>query len=384
MPPALKCLVCNADLPVAGHQAGQSVQCPHCGSFATLPTVFGTAGARSTKGQAPSSKRDPPKKAAPQPAGPPAETTEETAPVQAGREETSEPVTQESGSATVPSPEEFALAQRRAWLNPVGVGAFFCGGLAFLFASLSYLHYLSLPLSCLGLLLAAVGALTTFGPRKLLLLFPALGAALCLVTLLVVGFWPGLLRAYYPSPPTKAKIDKDKVVVVPKRSGDTPPGTPPPAEREATQPVDASKEAVRQGDARLRIASAVVDHVRFDRHPALAKYTEEKYLIIRFRVNNTGLKQLVEYDPSLAARGAVLTDDTNTTSRPIVFDREVRVTGQKQTKFILPPSKYVDDLLVFRAPPRETQSLRLTLTSSMFGGKGQLQLIIPSEMIAFR
>ncbi len=53
-------------------------------------------------------------------------------------------------------------------------------------------------------------------------------------------------------------------------------------------------------------------------------------------------------------------------------------------KATIPPSKWVDDVLVFEGVPDRVEFLRLELPGEAVGAKGSFRLQIPAGMIATR
>lgn len=162
--------------------------------------------------------------------------------------------------------------------------------------------------------------------------------------------------------------------------------------------VDAGTNAIQQGDVRVRLTSIAIGPVDFQDasrppkgsspNPA-QKRPREKYLVIRLRISNAGAGQLIEYagwsHPSAKPEGAVLRlRDAGGKMYPLkVFPAGREVVGQVATASI-PPSKWVDDVLVFEAPTGRVEYLRLELPGESVGSKGSFRLQMPGRMIVSR
>jgi hypothetical protein len=162
--------------------------------------------------------------------------------------------------------------------------------------------------------------------------------------------------------------------------------------------VDAGTNAVQHGDVRVRLISITVGPVDFQEasgpqkgsspRPA-QKRPREKYLVIKLRISNAGAGQLIQYagwsHPSAQPEHAVLSLwDARGKSYPLRLFPSDRVVAGQVTNASIPPTKWVDDVLVFDAPPGRVEFLRLELPAESVGSKGSFRLQIPGRMIATR
>jgi hypothetical protein len=146
--------------------------------------------------------------------------------------------------------------------------------------------------------------------------------------------------------------------------------------------VDASRDAVQQGDLRVRAVRAVVGPLTF--RNAQPAPSADPFLQIVLRVYNAGTTGRLEYrswghplDP--AEQAVVLADDRGRTYRPCHFRTGGEVAGQLRAASIAPLGK-VEDLLVFDPPAADVGFLRLELPASAGGGTGTLRLQIPRAL----
>jgi len=152
--------------------------------------------------------------------------------------------------------------------------------------------------------------------------------------------------------------------------------------------VDAGREAVQFGDVRVRLVSATIGPAEL-KLPKGKKPPKEKYLIIKVRVSNAGAERVVQFRSwyEAAVRGeqaaAVLQDNQGKTYPMKVFPPDVEVVG-RVTQATLPPSKKVEDLLIFDGRPTQVEFLRLELPASAFGSSGAVRMQIPGSVIQRR
>ncbi len=344
MPFIAECLFCHRKLRVPDHAAGWSFPCPRCGNSFTL-----VGSPESTTTAHP---------------GPDAATAVSAAPL---------PVTAPPVMATAlpPLPRVPARPRRVSYL---GLASFLLASLGLLCASLPPVEALSLPLAGLGLLLGGLGILLASGPA---LVLPGAGVVVSVGVLVVAGFWPELLD------PTRAPAvaRPGPVLQMPVGKGN---GLAQPAEEEEW--VDASRDAVQQGDVRVRVLSAAVQGVDFK---ALGPARRERCLVLALRVYNVGGERRVAY-ASWAEVGAGreadaprLRDDLGRTYRRRPLGAGVTLAGHV-AQATLPPGRHVDDLLVFETVPAGRDDLRLELPASACGATGTWRLRLPRSMVVER
>jgi HEAT repeat protein len=157
---------------------------------------------------------------------------------------------------------------------------------------------------------------------------------------------------------------------------------PPPPE---TEWVDASKQAIRLGDVRVRVTEVTIDHVR-GKDGGGEFVSSEKHLAVRVRLENLGDRRAITYDgwgtAGTAASDQVprLHDDLGAACKRVTFGAGALATGQVESASVAPGAS-VQDLLLFEPPADATRPLRLELPARNFGGTGQVRFAIPREMV---
>lgn len=348
---------------VPRHYAGRSMECPRCRSYFTLSPLLGRP------------RPKPVEAAATVPVAATAAAIDEPSP--GAVEAHSETGTAEAAADTADAPPVPAAPRKRP-ANFPAVLSFLCGSLALFALSAPFAVRAVVPLASVGVAVGLLGGAwavwTAAGAR-----LAALGLGVSLPTL-VAGL---LLPAPVAAPAREAPAPGDSpplVVHLGQRTGRAL------VPREGDW-ADASKDAAQQGDLRVRVQSADVKRVELGqaKGPPL---TKEKYLVIRLRLSNAGTNRIIDYtgwgvtgpEPDAAAR---LTDSQGKAYRPRLFPDSLKVSGQvRQAAFA--PGKWVDDLLVFEAPPADTKFVRLELPCAALGGKGMINLEIPRRMIKLR
>ena len=151
--------------------------------------------------------------------------------------------------------------------------------------------------------------------------------------------------------------------------------------------VDASAEAIQQDGLRVRIAAVQVKAVELKDGQG-RRQPGEICLLIKLRVSNAAVDRLVDYrswgEPQAKDQKTMprLTDDSGKEYRLKEFASGWTVVGHVP-KASLPTMKWVDDVLVFPAPPRRVAYLRLELPGAAIGLGSKFQLEIPRRMISF-
>jgi hypothetical protein len=257
-------------------------------------------------------------------------------------------------------------------INRLGLAALLCGSMALLAASIPYLQVLSLALSVAGLVLGSLGIARPRG-----IVFPVAGLAVSLPAfcLAVLGtFWDG---------GEEASENRQKLIPLRNQLGAG--GGPSQAELgQETMWVDASKDAVQQGDVRVRLVSAGVEPVELKESSGKKRFGE-KCLVIKLRISNAGAGQLIPYsswDQSRSADPALVPvlHDAGGKNYPLrVFEPGQEAVGHVST-WSIAPGKFVDDILVFEAVAR-VEFLRLELPCQAFQEDDTIRLQIPGRMI---
>jgi hypothetical protein len=159
--------------------------------------------------------------------------------------------------------------------------------------------------------------------------------------------------------------------------------TPPPAIDDLW--ADASKDAVVQGDIRVRVTSVLMGKVPLKGVEGAGE-SKDVLLQITVTAENLSKNKLIH----LKAWGSTeftltgfpgLTDNFDNSYRACSFSLFDRPVGQIAGEADVRPGEQVSDLLVFDRPLDTMQYLRLSLPAANFGGTGKLRLQIPANMI---
>jgi hypothetical protein len=271
-----------------------------------------------------------------------------------------------------------AAAEAPRPVDRVGLAAFVVAGLALPAASFSILCYPAIALALVGGVLGVVGLRRGWEKRDRLY-FPGIGLGACLIALLM-GLWSVPWRSARKA---DATTDDDAQQVVRIRGGS-------PTERNVTTApaawVDAWREAAQQGGVRVKVVGAAVGAVPLQDGQGRRLWSRERCLVVRLRLGNVGADRPVQYtswsSPAKSPDGPALVDHVGRSYASRTFGPGLSVIGQVQRAGLV-VGKWTDDVLVFAAPGPDVSFLRLTLPASAFGGKGQLRLQIPRQMIVF-
>jgi hypothetical protein len=294
-----------------------------------------------------------------------------------------------------PSPEEEGDEQeappKRGPVNHYALASLLIGSLALIWVSIPILKILPLILGALGLFTGILGLAAYSHLRKgKIWSITGLSASLLASSLCAIG----LIRAgsYKPTENRLTQIPLHNPIPLADSRG-----TP----EVDSEWVDASKNAVQQGDVRVRLVSITVCPVDFVEAPGAAKSPKgtspttgqkkprEKYVVINLRISNAGAGQLIQYTswshPSATTNlHPVELQDASGKKYPLkVFPAGKDVVGQVANASI-PPTKWADDVLVFERVPDRVEFLRLELPGESVGSKSSFHLQIPGRMIAFR
>jgi hypothetical protein len=381
MPFIAECLFCGHQLRAPDEAAGLSATCPRCGNAFTL---------------APMARRPSiaplglPLKAQQPPEAPLAVMNALPTPkilAVTGHASGDKGPTDTSLDAALTAQQQLPLLQispaatspeSAGWLHPFGAGSFFLGTFALLWPQLGLLLFLSIPLSIGGLFLGLLGMVIYLEAPRIRLLLPGAGAALNLVVLVVMIFCPDLLvdpRRFGSAEGGNA--GPGGVVVGEKHSV---------AKREVAPEgwVDISRDYVQCGDVQLRMPEdrrAGVQYVDL-KNAQGQTLARGKYLLIPVRLSNVNGARKITYE-SWNAPGQTggLRDQKDRVYPVPSLPAGAQVPGQVQSAALL-PGKFVNDVLIFEAPARQVEYLRLELPAAAIGGTGQLRLLIPSSMIS--
>jgi len=401
MPFIAACQYCSTKVKVPDHAAGGSMECPRCHNSFTVVAEMKWPAAATT------GPRQRKKAAAPKKEVRPRAPEVETRPVPDERAvETSTHVsirtsldTEALGTSASPDvdtpPTQPSIAEKainlrlspspkRRRLSLPGVLGLFCGGIALVMASFPALRMVTLSLSGLGLLFGMIGLVLSLDGKPRSQLIPLVGSFVSFLVLFLVAFWPALFdpttrAAQEPPPPAD-----DKPLIIP-LTGPGTIGKRQPSGGEATDWVDASRGAIQQADVRVHVTAVVIEGVAI-KAQGKQRTTKEKYLVIRVRLSNSGAARLVNYG------GWLVLEPNKEPIRPILTDHEGKVYQRKDfgsgvevveqaAAVALRPGRWVEDVLIFEAPPAKVEFLHLELPAGACGLSGKFQLAIPRSMI---
>jgi hypothetical protein len=249
--------------------------------------------------------------------------------------------------------------------------AFLCFSVSLLFTSFYPLEPFIKPIAALGLLASLLGGMVPALWQRKSAVLPLLLSVLCLLVLLFVGSWP----TSSSSPPSMLKIALGQKGMAAYQSiGEE-------------DWVDAATEAVKRGDLRVEIVSALVGPVDLKAKSSAIR-SSERYLAIRLRVSYEGIVfQQTPYASwadrvdSPSKHSPNLTDDQGHRYEQKTFDPGFKVAGRADLD-ALNPGHQVKEVLVYPIPSSNVTSLRLILPASAFGQAGAFRFQIPRSMIA--
>jgi hypothetical protein len=381
-----ECTFCHLMLQaVPDNRRGSSVECPRCHNSFTLapmvrPLAAATRGPRIIPKKAPPAT---PPAAVEAPVSPPpsfegrkppqpahaSERIEKAGPV------TARPPMEEVPQTPTPKIVQYPVSPRRISDYP-GLASFALGSFAFLAAAIFHVGLLTFALGLAGLLFGVFGLLVRSGKQGRPVL-TAVGLAVSLPAVLLAALWPGWLGLNPLWDPPAPPEHKGPVVLSLSGRGDFRD-----AEEGEALWVDASKDALHQGDVRLRVVSALVGAAQFE--PIQGKEPPAvRCLMIHLRITNAGIARKLPYTGWGSEARPVLHDDRGKSYGVKTFAAGWVVKGRAMSSSI-PPGKSLNDVIVFEAPPATISYLRLELPASAVGAEGQLQMEIPKRAIVFR
>jgi hypothetical protein len=278
----------------------------------------------------------------------------------------------------LPEEEQVPAPPKPRLPTVLGQIAFCLGSLAVVSAAIPRLGILTIVLAGLGLLIG-VGGVVAAAAAERGFIFPIVGLCLCVPVVGVMLIWPSLLGLAPLWRKDNRSVYTGQSVVSLGGKG----GSKPLADGESPW-VDASRDAIRMGDVRIRVRSATVKMADFVEWKD-GKVPKEFYLVIELRISNVGLSRSVDYLSWYRADGPApaLTDNQGKSYRVKHFESGRKVKGHVASASI-PTQKFVDDVLIFEAPAAGVEYLRLEIPASAFGADGVVRLEIPKEMIAYR
>jgi hypothetical protein len=260
----------------------------------------------------------------------------------------------------------------------LGLIAFCLGSLALLSALFPRLGIVTVLLAGLGLLIGAAGVVAAAATERGLA-FPIVGLCLCVPLVAIVLLWPSLLGLTPVWRSGNPSVYAGQSVVSLSGEG----ASKHVADGESPW-IDASREAIRIGDVKVRATFAkvqIADFVEWNQ----GRPPRDLYLVIGVRISNVGVGRMFDYKSWYAvdAPALSLTDNLGHSYRLTRFEPGRAVKGHTP-KASLPAQKHVNDVLIFEAPVGKVEYLRLELPASVFGAEGLVHLEIPKQMIAYR
>lgn len=375
MPFIAECPFCAGKVRVPDRSAGRSVPCPRCGDHFTLVPMPDPPDLPVSEPKTLSVTRPTPpplKPLRPEATDSSVHTADEpSGPSLDALEAVPRPSTPKTSDFSL-----FITPARRP--RP----ALTLGHLSFLLSSIAAVSYsvcsngsVPLAMSALGLVLG-LGSLMTLRAESTGVLYTYAGAAICSVLVIMSG-WCVILSEFPPKRPGGDTSSRRPMVFMPE--GEKLPTTP-------SEWINARRGAIAIDDVSVRISTARVAMVEF-KDPRKQKSPPQKpALLLTVRVSNIGIEHLVEYlswnEPprDRDKPGPRLMDNRGQTYPRRLYGAEDEVVGQVRRVHV-PPTKRIDDLLVFEPPPATIEYLRLELPACAFGAAGMLRLEIPKDMI---
>jgi hypothetical protein len=359
---------------VPSRRLGESLECPRCGNAFTLAAMLGPIPAQKPKSITKVVLSTNGSVVAVQTAEPVVSPTTTPPTV----EIPSAPVVTVVQAPAPAAPPAFRVRRR----NDFGVASFVSGSVAMLTAALPYLNVLTLPLSLIGAGLGVAG-IAVLSARRRGVGYPALGLTVSLLALVLPVAVPSLFSFVPWTGADKLPPVPAAPVVFPLR----PTGLEQHVQAGENEWVNASREAVHVGSARVRVLSAAVQSLDTKEAQRVHR-SREKYLVLTLRISNAGGARLIAYSgwgASLKAEvsAPVLRDDGGRTYRLAALPAGAHVPGQV-SEATIPPGKIIEDTLVFQPPSAKVKFLHLELPAQACGGTGQLRLEIPRSMLQYR
>jgi hypothetical protein len=292
------------------------------------------------------------------------------------------------GQSPLENAPEAKSSPKRGPSNRFALAALLTGSVALICASISFLKIPALILGGIGLIAGILGLRAAQGQGKLWSIV-GLSASLVAISLAAIALFHG----------GDDNSSENRITQVSLRNPMTHASARENANSE-TDWVDAGTNAAQQGDVRVRLISIAVGPVDFKEAPGTAgskgaspkptsKRQREKFLIVKLRISNAGASRLIEYagwnhpSPNPEAGLLSLRDAGGKEYSLKVFPPGKEVVGQV-SRASIPPTKWVDDVLVFEAPTGRVEFLRLELPGDIVGNKSNFRLQIPGRMIVTR
>jgi hypothetical protein len=259
------------------------------------------------------------------------------------------------------------------WVNPLGLAAFCFAVLALLLASVVAMRILTITLSAMGIVVVVLGFWLSRNDRQIKdWIWLALGGTISGGVLLLALWSPQVINSRWAIDFAVTPSDPNQQVLIP-RDYPRDEGRPVSAE----EWVDAATEAIRQNDLFIR-----VDSVEADRLPDKG---DTRYLLVHLRLSNSGQGRTIALAGfSRDQHVPVLRDDSGHAypfleqrrGRKIIKGPVVYEVPDAKTLRV-PPSRLVDYLLVFAAPPDKVGALNLEVPASAWDRTGVCKFRCP-------
>jgi hypothetical protein len=280
-----------------------------------------------------------------------------------------------------PSDSDFARASKKARFSPHArsIASFVVGSAAFLLGAIFHVGLVTFALGVVGLLVGILGWRSSAQNLERPAL-AATGPIVNLAAVIVTVLFPSLLGlSPLWSGERAAPRGENAVISLSGQGGfrDVPEGE--------SSWVDASRDALHHGDVRVRILSVIVGRVDLQSIGGDLPQGQDGAMI-RLRITNAGVTRKIAYTSwgDLGPEDAPLLHDNQGKSYPMrKFDPAAVVKGHVKNATI-PSMKFLEDVLVFEAPPSSIAFLHLDLPASAAGTEGRLRFEIPRTMIFFR
>jgi hypothetical protein len=375
-----ECGKCGKHVRVRDDAAGKRGRCPQCGAVLSFPGAENGVSLRKSE-----------------------EPTEATQPSRPAHQSSAQgmpapqPAPLESGHVAQALSVNVHLPKRTSSL---GVVSLILGVVAFLFCWVPVLGILSLPLSALGVLLAAIGLGIALVRRGSGIGWPIGGGAVSVLALAIgvaqVAVIGSCAEAITKSSEQGTRTNQQVVGPGPgeagrgEQAGTSDAGTAPPPPATQEQEWASAKGSVRQGDVELTVSSVFIGKVPvrggFDDGDSVS---EDELLAVQLEIVNRSESKKVEYeswlgrDISFSRDYATLQDNFGNNYRRVSFGFGTEIVGHTEKASIY-PGKSLADVLVFQAPVEKAEYLNLELPADNCGGTGMFRLRIPADMIQRR
>lgn len=345
MPFVAACPYCQVKVRVPDHVRGQSYPCPRCGDAFTLAPIADQPGPAEMvvhKPTAPRAAAAVMRKLSALAEAPPPDVAAAPTAVRAPRKKVA-PAALAGGIALVLA----ALALPCLSLSALRMGAIVLGALA---------------------VLAALAWRFVASTRKDGRATAATGGVLGGVVLLIALLLPQLLSTRPPEKgPAPELPDPNRLYTIAIRGHGLEP---------APEWPRADRCSVQLGDVRVRVMGATV---RSEGPPAPGK-APEFHLYLDLRAQNVGTTQRFRYR-GWGAPGALAAVLRSPKGEEVPLATPAADNKPPANRGV-PPLGHLDDVLVFEAPPKDAEALRLELPAAAVGGTGTLRLEIPRSMLA--